>query len=441
MASKISFDIIKREITITVAPVLEDGDFVIDLDIQKELYSQGKNDWVASNNLRRLRFPISAVGGNDLPGSKVLGDTYFIRPDWKINPYEADHRFRVNGNFYSTDGKTPFNRTVGNFNIFLEQTVSSLVDSTVQQLSEIEFATFNGGVTIDEINGTLDLLTGLPGSPSNPVRLLEDAHAIQVARKLPKKVFVKGNLTITNSVSWEGYEFEGESAIKSLITVNDAANVLNCEFYDCTLTGILDGSSQIEKSVIINLDFVDGFIFRCSIGPGTMKLGTSTVANIYECYSGVPGATTPIYDLNATGIINMKGYDGGAWLKNYSGNASHTIDLRAGQVILDPTIVSGTFVVRGVGKLVDINGKQIQSTNTYDDDGNILNTTLWNGGVTIVNELNSSYKQDRIFDLLNADEVKDKLNSKYYKLRQGTTDVLLEKNYTNDSNEEKLTKP
>ena len=44
-------------------------------------------------------------------------------------------------------------------------------------------------------------------------------------------------------------------------------------------------------------------------------------------------------------------------------------------VILDSTTVTGgTFVVRGVGKLIDENGDDISSG-------------TWNGGVTIVNEL------------------------------------------------------
>lgn len=375
--SKVSFDIVTRIITITIPPVLENGDLVIDIDVQEDLYSQGKIDWVADSNLRKLLFPIRAVGGDDLPGSKKLGDTYFLAADWKIAPFENSHRLRVNGNFYSEDGTSPFNNTVGNYNLFLEQTVSSLVDSTVQQLEEIEFATFNGGVTIDEVNGTLDLLTGLPGSPANPVKLLADANAIIIQRMLPKKVFVVGNLTINDAVSWVGYEFEGESPLKSTITILDAAIVMNCEFYQATITGILDGNSQIENAVISNLDFVDGYIFNCALGPNPIILGTSTNANIFASFSTTPGTLTPTIDMNGTGILALRDYNGGILLRNYNGSDSHSVDLSSGQVKLDTaTITSGTFVVRGVGKLVD-------------ELGNVIPTGMWNGGVTIINETNS----------------------------------------------------
>ena len=371
--SKISFDIVTRVISITVAPTLIDGENVITLDIEKELYSQGKIDWVSDETLRKLKYPITSTGGDTLPGSKNLGATFFINSDWKIAPHEGSHRFVINGNFYSKDGTSPFNRTIGNYNIFLEQTVSSLVDSTVSQLSEIEYSLYGGGVSIDEINGTTDLVN-LAGSIGNPVKLEKDANDIVTDVKLPKKVFIRGNLSLSDAtVSWENFEFVGESPLKTQITIDTLAIVSNCEFYDASVTGILDGNSHIERSVISNLFFVDGYIYNCAIGPATITLGTSTISNMFECYSTVPGALTPIVDMNGTGILALRGYKGGILLKNYNGVGEHSIDLSSGQIKLDNTITSGTFIVRGTGKLIDVNGNQIS-------------TGTWNGGVTIVNE-------------------------------------------------------
>ena len=347
---------------------------VISLDIASELYSQGKIDWVTNETLRKLKFPVSSTGGDTLPGSKNLGATFFINSDWKIAPYEGNHRFVINGNFYSKDGTSPFNRTIGNYNIFLEQTVSSLVDSTVSQLSEIEYSLYGGGVSIDEINGTTDLVN-LAGSIGNPVKLEKDANDIVANIKLPKKVFVRGNLSISDTtVSWENFEFLGESPLKTLININTLANVSNCEFYDSSVSGVLDGNSHIERCVISNLFFVDGYIYNCAIGPATITLGTSTVSNIFECYSTVPGSLTPTIDMNGTGELALRGYKGGILLKNYNGTGGHSVDLSSGQIVLDSTIISGTFIIRGVGKLVDTNGDHIHSG-------------TWNGGVTIVNEL------------------------------------------------------
>ena len=349
------------------------GENVISLDIASELYSQGKIDWVANETLRKLNFPITSTGGDTLPGSKDLGATFFINSDWKIAPYEGNHRFVINGNFYSIDGTSPFNRTIGSFNVFLEQTVSSLVDSTVSQLSEIEYSLYGGGVTIDEVSGTTDIIN-LAGSVGNPVKLEKDANDVVANIKLPKKVFVRGNLSLSDvTVSWENFEFLGESPLKTLINIDTLATVLNCEFYDSSVSGVLDGNSHIERCVISDLFFVDGYIYNCAIGPATITLGTSTISSMFECYSTVPGSLTPTIDMNWSGVIALRGYKGGILLKNYNSTGSHSIDLSSGQVKLDNTITSGTFIVRGVGKLIDTNGNHIPAG-------------TWNGGVTIVNE-------------------------------------------------------
>lgn len=240
----------------------------------------------------------------------------------------------------------------------------------------IEFSSFNGGVTIDQTNSTGRASSGTvfpSGTPEAPCLYLTDLHLISQRRGF-NKVWVLGNLLLDDTASWDGHEFVGESALKSVITIPAIADVLDCEFYDCNVTGTLDGSSQIERSVINELSFVDGFIFSCAIGPSTITLGTGTVANIFSCYSTVPGNATPTIDLAGNGILALRDYNGGIKLINYNSTGSHSVDLAAGQVILDSnTITSGIFVIRGVGKLVDENGVHIHSG-------------AWNG-VTIVNEL------------------------------------------------------
>jgi hypothetical protein len=105
MGEKVQFDELTKTINITQAPDVN-GD--IELDVKADLYSDGKEDWVNSENLRKFLFPISAVGGNPLPGEKALGTTFFLASDWKIKPYNASHRLTVNGNLYAEDGSDIF---------------------------------------------------------------------------------------------------------------------------------------------------------------------------------------------------------------------------------------------------------------------------------------------------------------------------------------------
>ncbi|RLD58907.1 MAG: hypothetical protein DRJ01_12010, partial [Bacteroidetes bacterium] len=132
MGAKVTFDGVNKIVQITQAPVFDGQDWVIDIDFKIDVYSDGKEDWVATPELRKRYFPMRPVGGDPLPGSKKLGSTFFLASDWKMRPYPADHVLRLNGNIYSEDGTSPFVSAAGSYSITIINTVSSLVDSTVQ---------------------------------------------------------------------------------------------------------------------------------------------------------------------------------------------------------------------------------------------------------------------------------------------------------------------
>ena len=244
--------------------------------------------------------------------------------------------------------------------------------ATLQELSAIQYSSFNEGVTMDVVNGIAGTVYDI-GTPKNPSGVEADAHKIAENNGFGK-VYIKGNITLQDdTIEWIGHEFIGESPLKTLVTIDPLADVFNCEFYSVTVTGTLDGNSHIENGVINGLYFVDGYIYKCALGSSEITLGTFTQANLFSCYSTVTGELTPTINMNGTGILGLRDYFGGVYLKNYNGSGSHSIDLSVGQVKLDSTsITSGTFVVRGIGKLIDENGVSIP-------------TGTWNGGVTIVN--------------------------------------------------------
>ena len=371
MGLKKTADPVTRIIQVDIAPVLEAGDYVIDLDVQVDLYSDLKEDWVSTPALRKLKFPIRAVGGDPLPGSKVLGDTYFIRSDWKIAPYEANHRFRVNGNFYSEDGTSPFNITQGAFNVFLEHTVSNLVDSTVAQLLEIEHGSYGGGVTMDQTS--LHTGTAYPtGTPRYPVNNLADAVAIMETRGFGT-LYVIGAAAIDGSADCTDVIFIGSSKTKTVITVLPAATVPGAEFVDCSVTGTLDGNAKLNDCEISVLNYIEGYIEQCVLSPGIITLGGGAAAHFLDCWSGVPGLATPEIDMGGSGqALAMRNYNGGIKISNKTGTEPVSLDLNSATVILESTVTAGTIVARGTGKLVD-------------ESGNSIYTGPWNGA-TIVNE-------------------------------------------------------
>jgi hypothetical protein len=236
----------------------------------------------------------------------------------------------------------------------------------------IEYASFNGGVTVDVVNGTTG--TVYPrGTPQQPVNNLDDAFLIAETRGFPL-FYVKGDLHITAAVpDMEGYTFQGQGMDRTTITLDVLANVKDCAYRDANVTGTLDGNSRLVDCQIEDLVYVKGFIESCVLAPGTITLAGSEEAHFLDCWSGVPGVTTPIIDLGGSGqALALRNYNGGVTLRNKSGSESVSIDLNSGQVILESTVTNGDVVIRGVGELTDnSNGANVL------DDGLLSPDALW----------------------------------------------------------------
>lgn len=393
MGQKVTFDGVNRIINVTTAPVLVNGDWVVDLDVKIDLFSDGKEDWLNNATLNKLKFPISSVGGNPLPGSKALGATFFLDASWKIRPYEANHIFRVNGNLYATDGSSPFTATLGSYNIFLEQQVSSLVDSTVQQLEEIEYGSFAGHVSVD-VGSTLSGTAYPAGNNEYPVNNIPDAVAIAADRGIDALRII-GNISMGAGDDVSGYQVEGQNAARSMITLLPDAETNKAEFRECVLTGTLDGDTIVRFGVVYNLTYVNGFIYESMLSDqGEVTLGgtAANTAHFLKCYSGVPGPNTPTINCNGDSAgLAIRSYSGGVKLKNKTGTADVSVDFIAGQLVIDlPTVTNGTIVVRGNGKVIDQNGNHLLS-GTY-------------GGMTLINEANYGEHLHDIWGMLGLDK-------------------------------------
>jgi hypothetical protein len=135
----------------------------------------------------------------------------------------------------------------------------------------------------------------------------------------------------------------------------------------------------IQNCVVENLDFVDGIVTQCVLN-GTVTLSTQEDAHFLDCWSGIPGLSTPIIDLGGTGSnLAMRNYNGGITLRNKTGTESVSIDLNSGQVVVDDTVTNGDIVLRGIGTWT--------------------NELTYAGGATIVNQLiNPADAQHVAFD-------------------------------------------
>lgn len=359
MATYVNFNHVTKHIEITKTPVLEGSAWVIDIDFKVDVYSEGKEDWKVNTDLQKFVFPVSSVGGEPLPGSKKLGSTFFIAPDWKIKPYEGDHTLRINGNIYSEDGQSPYVGTTGTYNVMVINSVSNLVDSTVQQLKEIEFATFqNNSVWLDVGNVTGNAISGTAypaGNREYPSNNIDDMFTVLQNRGL-NNISVIGSAVFDTGHNLIGHTVYGENPLRTDIQINNAALASNVEFIETTIVGTLDGGAILRRCLVGTLVYFNGYIIDSVFDQCTIYLDGNADAKFMNCQSQTNTQTT--IDLGGSGQdLSIDEYFGHLIISNFSGTDEHIhINMKGGTIVIDSTCTSGTIILSGYANLTDNSG-------------------------------------------------------------------------------------
>lgn len=296
------------------------------------------------------------------------------------------------------DGQYTVNCVGANHNISdkkVPNQVSLIVNNAAGLITNtaIEYASFNGGVTLDVNNTSGKAVSGTEfpiGTPQQPSDNIDDAYAIAEYRGFPT-FFIKGDLDITTAVpDLHDYEFVGDGMDRTTIDIDSDAVVNDCAYQDATVTGTLDGNSRLVNCLIDDLTYVKGFIEQCVLAPGTITLAGSEEAHFLDCWSGVPGTSTPTINMGGSGqSLALRNYNGGIKLTNKSGVDPVSIDLNSGQIILDSTVTNGEIVCRGIGKLTD---NSVGATVFADDllNKESIENTVWDANLNDHSELASA---------------------------------------------------
>lgn len=232
----------------------------------------------------------------------------------------------------------------------IDRTASA--SATLQEQGALQYASYGGGVTVDT-NSSYSGTEYPVGTPQEPVNNFADGILIAEERGFTT-FYVVGDAIIDNANDFDGMIFVGESQTKSELDVDSDASVVGCEFYDATIVGTLDGDCKLKNCTVGTLNYVNGIIEQCLLEVGTITLGGNAEAHFLDCWSGVPGANTPIIDMGGSGQdLSLRNYNGGILIKNKTGSDPVSIDLNSGHVILDSDVTNGEIVIRGIGKLTD----------------------------------------------------------------------------------------
>ncbi|MEA2038098.1 MAG: hypothetical protein U9O94_11425, partial [Nanoarchaeota archaeon] len=325
---------------------------------------------------------IAGAGGEPLGGGVLVGLTLTLnnaKVAFEARPGpEYVQCYLTGGNLVSTDINGDPTSAVEP-TAFTQIIQSNSSSATQTDLAAIQFASFGGGVTVDETSSNAG--TEYPiGNLEYPVNNIADARIIAAHRGF-KTMFIRGNIILNGGDNISDFLLQAENATRSTIIINDAALTDNCEIQEAFITGILDNGIIIRKCVIQDLSYLNGVVWNCVLNPGTITLGNNSTGHFLDCFSGVPGTGTPTIDCGGSGqSLAMRNYNGGVKLTNKTGTDSVSIDLNSGQIKLDPDpitgVINGTIVCRGTGKVINA------------DTGEFIPNGISSfNGATIINEM------------------------------------------------------
>lgn len=368
-----------------VAKIIEVPSPAVEITMQ-QLYNACKVYEAAIANLEESQVA-KASGKEPLGGGVLVGITLTLVNGWRLKFEDRPGPTTIvadatGGNLVSQlEGPNASSPTFQNPIApapFVTVTKTSSASATQSENEDIQYASYQNAVWIDQANGVSG--TSFPiGTPRQPVNNVSDALSIATFRGF-KIVQIRGNLTLAAAANFEGFRFIGESTTQTTLTVDLAANVAACSFENAVVTGTLDGNSVIQRSIIQNLNYIEGEVVECLLEEGVIQLGGTTEAHFLDCWSGVPGSNTPVIDMGGDGpALALRGYSGGIRLQNKTGSDPVSLDMESGQVILDNTLTNGQIVVRGVARLIDnSNGATVDASGLIQP-GNLLTKSSFLG--------------------------------------------------------------
>lgn len=260
--------------------------------------------------------------------------------------------------------------------------VRSANSAGLVNLDTLLAASYLGRVHVDVLNGQAGTQVPL-GTASTPVNNFADAKVIADNFGL-EIIEIVGSATIPAGIDFStGYTFRSQRPISSIVTVEDYAEVGNCQFENVSLTGIIDQNVYIRDALLIDLFFATGLLRDCliernlTLTPASPTLFGNPQVNLIDCRSNIPGGGVGQFaglDFNGTDTeVLIRGYEGGLQISNYIGAAPVSIDMNSGRVNFDYSCDAGTITVRGVAQIEDessgtfvVNDQTVRGNNQTD---------------------------------------------------------------------------
>ena len=384
MAPIFTFDDVNQIINVELLGTL--GETITEVTVQQII--DAVRDWEDEVWNEDVEDFIAASGKEDLGGGVYVGITLKLI-DWKIKfasrPGPSWIMCNVSGgNLVAYDsGLGAYVFPIQNSS-FTNGYIARSSSATLLQQTTLEYATFNGGVTIDVISGAPGTAYPL-GTPGNPVDNLTDAQSIATFRGFTK-LYILGDITFAAIANIDGYTVVGETMDDSTFTLTAGVSTIGTKFEDCYIVGVVSGAIEAHHckiDAVTNIgSLVNDTTFHNCVLEGAMQLSAAnTQLTIFlECWSAIPGNPPTLDVNNSTGLFVFREYSGGIILDNITAGQQCSLDFVSGRLIFNPNVTNLICRVRGMVRVVN---NSILAGGSIDLSGINLPETSFGGFVWI----------------------------------------------------------
>lgn len=232
---------------------------------------------------------------------------------------------------------------------------TSSSSATLQEESSIQYSSFNGGITVDPVNG-VDATLFPAGTPMAPIKTCERAMILAIARGL-KKIYFLNDFSIDDH-SMSGYDMIGLSPRQTTLTIGSGIVWQGGRISNCKVQGTFANNSFviIQNAEIGNLTNISLDAVNCVLS-GTIELNNSTLSSLTNCTDGIAGETVPIIEVSDCENLGIWNYTGGIKVTNMiTVGTIVNFSAPAGRLTVDSTDTQGTIIARGIGSIIGTTG-------------------------------------------------------------------------------------
>ena len=167
---------------------------VTELDFRVDVYSAWK-EWILDPTQVNAKWEeaVSAVGGDPLPGNRLLGTSYFLENGWRMRTWEGDHELTVTGNAFTREGDSLFVPTLNPWTITINLNTSTIVETILPEtsLTAGDISSIAAAVWAEQISGTDTAVDLLLAIPDNVWDEIIDVDKNYMAREKLKRIATK----------------------------------------------------------------------------------------------------------------------------------------------------------------------------------------------------------------------------------------------------------